>query len=153
MSVPPSLTSSDGPFCRADHRNATGTRPFASLRASRTALLTTFRANKEGVSTPVSIALWGDRAYFITAGDSGKARRLAREPSVTLTACTTTGEVLGETVRGRARRVGPEERRRLRRLLRPTGSLFWTLVLYRLRGKAMNLYEVVPVENDDEPQT
>ena len=129
------------------------TPPFASLRVSRTALLTTFRANQEGVSTPVSIALVGERAYFITAADSGKAKRLARDPSLTLAPCTTTGEVLGETVRGRARLLGREERRQLRRLVRPTGPLFWTLILYRLRGKTMNLYEVVPVESGDDPGT
>ena len=129
------------------------TRPFAILRASRTALLTTFRANKEGVSTPVSIALVGDRVYFVTAADSGKAKRLAREPSVTLAPCTTTGKVLGASVRGRARLLGREERRRLRRLVRPTGPVFWTLILYRLRGRTMHLYEVVPVENRDEPAT
>ena len=91
--------------------------------------------------------------YFTTAADSGKAKRLAREPSVTLAPCTTTGKVLGEAIGGRARLLGREERRRLRRLVRPTGPLFWTRILYRLRGKTMNLYEVVPVENGEEPAT
>ncbi len=72
---------------------------------------------------------------------------------MTLAPCTTTGKVLGETVRGRARLLGREERRRLRRLVLPTGSLFWTVILYGLRGKTMNLYEVAPVENGDEPAT
>ena len=121
---------------------------FTPLRASSTALLTTFRPSGEGVPTVVSIAVEGDCAYFVTAADSGKAKRLAKDPEVTLAPCTTSGKVLGGTVRGRARLLGREERRRLRRLLRPTGSLFWTLVLYRLKGKTMNLYEVVAARNN-----
>ena len=47
---------------------------------------------------------------------------------------------------GRARRLTPDERRtKAKGLLRPTGGLFWTLVVYRLfHGKKMDLYEVAP---------
>jgi uncharacterized protein len=76
---------------------------FAPLAASSTALLTTFRASGEGVATPVSIALEGGRAYFVTAADTGKVKRLAREPRVTLAPCTVSGKVVGETVSGQAR--------------------------------------------------
>jgi hypothetical protein len=50
-------------------------------------------------------------------------------------------------VAGRARLLDPEERRRaVRGLLKPTGGLFWSLVMYRLlQGKKMVLVEVVPV--------
>ena len=57
--------------------------------------------------------------------------------------------MVGDTVRGRARLLEGEERRRRRALLRPAGPLFWTLVLYKLRGKIMNLYEVVPAEEGE----
>ena len=48
---------------------------------------------------------------------------------------------------GRARLLEPEERKRAAKgLLKPTGGLFWTLVMYRLfHGKKMVLFEVVPV--------
>ena len=117
---------------------------LAPLRASSTALLTTFRRRGGAVSTPVSIALGGGRAYFVTAADSGKAKRLARDTSVTLAPCTVSGKVLGQTVRGRARLLVGDERQRARRRLRPTTSLFWSFVLYRVQGKTMNFYEVVP---------
>jgi PPOX class probable F420-dependent enzyme len=121
-------------------------RALAPLQRSRTALLTTFRPGGAAVPTPVSIALDDHHAYFVTAADSGKARRLARDPCVTLAPCTARGEVLGATVSGRARLLEGQERRRMRRLLRPTGPLFASLLLYRLRGRTMRLYEVTPTQ-------
>lgn len=112
----------------------------ATLRRSSTALLTTFRRNGDPVPTPVSIALHAGRVYFVTAADSGKARRLARSDRVTLTSCSVRGVPRGKPVSGVARKV---ERRRVGRLLRPTGSLFFSYLLYRVRGHRMVVYEVV----------
>ena len=126
----------------ADTDRSTG---FGPLESSKTALLSTYRSSGEPVSTPVSIAVTGDKAYFVTASDSGKARRLAGNPEVTLAPCTVSGKVTGETVNGRARLLDPDERRRAAKgLLRPNGGLFWSLVAYRLQGKKMVLFEVVP---------
>jgi uncharacterized protein len=119
-------------------------RAFAPLALSHTALLTTFRRTGEAVSTPVSVALDDGRAYFMTAADSGKAKRLARDPTVTLAPCTVRGTVIGATVAGQAHPLEGEERRRARRLLRPMAPLWWSYLLYRLRGKTMRLYEVTP---------
>jgi PPOX class probable F420-dependent enzyme len=120
---------------------------FDLLEGSNTALLTTFQRGGAAVATPLSIALAGGKAYFVTPVDSGKARRLAHTQRVTLAPCNLRGEVTGPTVHGRARRLDPAERRAAARgLLRPTGGLFWSLVMYRLQGKAMDLYEVVPAD-------
>jgi uncharacterized protein len=120
---------------------------FGPLESSKTALLTTFRDGGEAVGTPLTIALAGGRAYFVTPADSGKARRLAGTDRVTLAPCTVSGKVTGETVPGRARRLDPAERRQTAKgLLRPTGPLFWSLVMYRLQGKRMELFEVVPAD-------
>ena len=64
----------------------------------------------------------------------------------TLAPCTLGGKVTGDTVEGRARRLPPDERRQAAKgLLKPTRSLFWSLVTYRLvHGKKMELFEVVP---------
>jgi PPOX class probable F420-dependent enzyme len=119
---------------------------FAPLEGSTTALLTTFRRGGEAVGTPLSIVVTGGKAYFVTAGDSGKAKRLAHTDRVTLAPCTLGGKVTGDTVEGRARRLVPDERRQAAKgLLKPTKSLFWSLVTYRLvHGKKMELFEVVP---------
>jgi PPOX class probable F420-dependent enzyme len=118
---------------------------FGPLESSKTAMLTTFRRGGEAVGTPVSIAVNGDRAYFVTASDSGKAARLAHTDRVTLAPCKVNGTVTGETVPGRARRLAPEERRTAAKgLLKPTQGLFWSLLAYRLfYGRKMELYEVV----------
>ena len=125
------------------------TASFGPLEGSKTALLTTFRPGGEAVGTPLSIAVNGDKAYFVTATDSGKARRLAHTDRVTLAPCKVNGTVTGETVPGRARRVPPEERRTTAKgLLKPTQGLFWSLLTYRLfHGRKMELYEVVPTTN------
>lgn len=60
----------------------------ANLEAASTALLTTFRRSGEGVSTPVSSTV-GDDVYFVTAVDSVKAKRLARNDAVTIAPSTT----------------------------------------------------------------
>jgi uncharacterized protein len=119
---------------------------FAPLEGSTTALLTTYRRGGEAVGTPLSLVVTGGKAYFVTAGDSGKAKRLAHTDRVTLASCTLTGKVTGETVEGRARKLPPDERRQTAKgLLKPSRSLFWSLVTYRLvHGKKMELFEVVP---------
>jgi uncharacterized protein len=127
----------------ADTDHAAG---FGPLESSKTALLTTFRRGGEAVGTPLSIAVADGKAYFVTASDSGKARRLADNPEVTLAPCTVGGKVTGDTVAGRARLLEPSERRRAAKgLLKPTEGLFWSLVAYRLQGKKMVLFEVAPV--------
>ena len=120
---------------------------FGPLESSKTALLTTYRPGGEPVGTPVSITVAGGKAYFVTASDSGKARRLADNADVTLASCTVSGKVTGETVMARARLVDREERERVTKgLLKPTGGLFWSLLAYRLfGGKRMVLFEAVPV--------
>jgi PPOX class probable F420-dependent enzyme len=121
---------------------------FGPLEGSKTALLTTYRRGGEAVATPLSIVVAGGKAYFVTAADSGKAKRLAHTDRVTLAPCTVGGKVNGETVHGRARRLGPAERRTAAKgLLKPTQGLFWSLVMYRwFHGKRMELYEVVPAD-------
>ena len=119
---------------------------FGPLEGSKTALLTTYRPGGEAVGTPLSIVVNGERAYFVTATDSGKAKRLAHTDRVTLAPCKVNGTVTGETVPGQARRVPPQERRTTAKgLLKPTQGLFWSLLAYRLfHGRKMELYEVVP---------
>lgn len=126
-------------------QRAAGAGGLAPLGRSRTALLTTVRRSGEGVATPVSIALEAERAYFVTAAGSGKAKRLARCDRVRLAACTAGGATLGEALDGRARLLEGAAQLRVHGLLRPTGSLFVSFLLYRLQGNTMNLYEVAPL--------
>jgi PPOX class probable F420-dependent enzyme len=119
---------------------------LAPLRTSGFALLTTFRRNGEGVGTPVGISLLNGKAYFTTWITSGKAKRLRNNPRVTLAPCTRSGEVLGPTVTGRARRLeGAEFQQINRQLGNPILRWLW-LLSYKLiyRAEAV-IYEVTPI--------
>ncbi|HEU5381629.1 MAG TPA: PPOX class F420-dependent oxidoreductase [Ktedonobacteraceae bacterium] len=118
---------------------------FAFLRQSKTVLLTSFRRNGQEVSTPVGLAVVGNKAYFTTWSTTGKVKRLAHNPRVTLTPCTRQGKPLGATVEGSARRLEGVEAKEARKHL--GGALrFWIWALiYKLAFRAQPvLYEVVP---------
>lgn len=112
--------------------------PFAAVAGRATTLLTTYRSDGTAVSTPVSLYVDGERAYFASPADSGKVKRLRRETRVRLG----TGD---RSVAGQARAVEAGELAELRRrLLRPTRMLFWSHLKFRLQGKRMVFFEVVP---------
>src|SRR4029450_10722934 len=86
---------------------------FGPLEGSKTALLTTFRPGGEAVGTPLSIAVNGNKAYFVTATDSGKARRLAHTHRVTPAPCNdndTAPRAAPPPHRDRAGRLAPPDR-------------------------------------------
>ena len=61
--------------------------------AHRYVSLTTFRRTGEPVSTPVWIAVQGDALVVTTGADSGKVKRLRRDPRVELRPCDARGQV------------------------------------------------------------
>ena len=123
------------------HAERVDVAPAEHLRRSSTALLTTYRRDGRPVATPVSVAIDGVRVYFVTAADSGKARRLARRAEVTLAPCTLRGEPLGSALNGTARPIPGGATWRSPHL-RPMGGLFGSWLMYRLRGHRMVLFEV-----------
>lgn len=123
----------------------------ARLGRTRTALLTTFRSSGTPISTPVSITMHGGRVYFVTAAGSGKAKRLTQNNQVGLAACTVGGMPTAQAVAGTARLRQGHARRHASRVLRPTGALFWSYLLYRIRGNPMNLYEVTLTQPAPDP--
>lgn len=124
---------------------STATAAFAPLQRSSTALLTSFRRNGQGVSTPVGITIKDDKVYFTTWSTTGKVKRLANNPHLTLAPCKQRGAVIGPTVGGIARRLEGEEAQRVRATLgNPVLRWFWELIYeWVFRADAV-LYEVVP---------
>ena len=112
------------------------------LQKSRVGLLTTFRRTGEPVTTPVSIAARDSAVYFTSSATSGKARRLMARANVTLAPSTVGGRPRGPATSGQARLLSGAERRRIGRLLLPGSPLFWSYVLYRIRGHRMVVYEI-----------
>lgn len=118
---------------------------FAALRGAQVALLTTFRRNGAPVATPVGIRLAGDNVRFTTWTTTGKVKRMANNPRVTLAPCTRAGKPTGPAMPGIARRLAGAEADQM--LAETRSSWFgrlW-LLIYRLRGYEPVFYEVAPV--------
>ena len=81
------------------------------LRDQGNILLTTFRRDGSPVGTPVNVAVKdADHAYIRTWATSGKARRMAQNPEVTVAPSTGRGTQTGPTVKATARLLeGPED--------------------------------------------
>ena len=73
-----------------------------TLCAGKYVSLTTYRADGSEVSTPVWLAREGDRIVIITRANSGKVKRLAHDPRVTLAPCDSRGRVTGGAGTGTA---------------------------------------------------
>ncbi len=126
-----------------------GENHFAPLHLSRIALLTTYRRNGQGVPTPVTIQLDDGKAFFTTRDSTGKVKRLARNPRVTLAPSTPRGQVIGPTVSGIARRLEGAEAERVMR-----GGGRWRrlwIIVYRFlapRDRWIS-YEVTPLPSEE----
>jgi PPOX class probable F420-dependent enzyme len=116
---------------------------FAPLQSGSPALLTTFRRNGQPVSTPVGVLLHDGNAYFVTWSTTGKVKRLAHTPQVTLAPCTRQGRPTGPAIAGTAHRLDGAARDAARRRGGWRGRV-WELA-YRLFLRADAIYyEVVP---------
>ena len=95
-------------------------RPSAAVDWSRhkTILLETRKRDGTWVATPVSLVLRGDRLFFRTYEQSGKAKRLRNFAEVHAAPCTFLGKPTGEAVSGSARLLDEGESTTTRRLLR-----------------------------------
>jgi len=126
-------------------KTATTTRQLLTTpRKGHTTVLTSFRRNGQGVSSPVGTAAFNDKLYFMTAADTWKAKRIAHNPRVTIAPGTYNGKVLGPAIEGTARRLYNEELQRARDLLR-LGVLghFWGFIFdWRNPGEKTAVYEI-----------
>lgn len=135
-------------------RPATDSR-LAPFVHQKTVSLTTYRKNGQPGSTPVSIAVDGDRAYVRSFEKSLKTRRLSRNPRVEVAASTGRGTVTGAPIPARMRRLdGAENRHAARMLRRKHPMLHGVLVPFmhrvgrRKTGRTVH-FELVPVVGQD----
>lgn len=89
--------------------------PFVRQKTIR---LTTFRKDGTAGTSPVSIAVDGERAYFRTYERAIKARRIRRNPNVEFGAATMSGKPIGPMLSAQARLLEGAEYRHAARLLR-----------------------------------
>lgn len=75
---------------------------MADLERERYISVTTFRRDASPVATPVWVVGDGSRLYIWTGAQSGKVKRIRRNPDVTVAPCTARGVVRGPSVRAHA---------------------------------------------------
>ena len=121
-----------------------------------TTILTSFRRNGIGVGSPVGTVASQSKLYFMTAASTGKVKRLANNPRVTVAPGTFKGEALGPTIEGTARHLSGEELKQARDRLR-VGILghFWGIIFdLRYPGDKTAVYEIsLVVERVDHEMT
>ncbi len=80
--------------------------------------LTSYRRDGTPVATPVWFVQDGGRILVQTDAGSGKARRIRRNPAVTIAPCTGTGRLRGHPIPASARQLPATENSRAEALLR-----------------------------------
>ena len=79
--------------------------------------ITSFKRNGVGVATPVWFVQEGGRLLVQTEADSGKVKRIRRNPHVLVAPCTATGRLLADPVPARAELLAETELGRVERLV------------------------------------
>jgi PPOX class probable F420-dependent enzyme len=116
--------------------------PFAR---TKTILLTTYRRDGTPVTTPVSIAIDGNHAFFRAWDRAGKAKRLRRNSAVEIAPSTLGGTQTGPAIRARLL-TGSEAQRAKRARARGHPLLQGLLVplTHRLMRYRTLHYELMP---------
>lgn len=127
------------------------TPPSAALAPfirQRNVLLTTYRRNGAPKSTPVHIAVEGDRAFFRTWDTAWKLKRIRNNPQVEIAPSTLRGAPTGPAIHAHARILsGDEATHAARAIARKYPFLHGVLIpfFHRLRGYHTMQIEVIPV--------
>lgn len=122
--------------------------PFAVLEKQQYISLTTFRKSGQEVATPVWFAQVDHKLYVLTDKNSGKAKRIRNNPCVTVAPCNYRGKVLGPSIAGAVRVLGPDEAKAANQALNKKYS--WKKRLFELgaalrRKEDTSMYlEIIP---------
>lgn len=85
-----------------------GASGLEALREHDYCVVVTYRRDRTPVATPVWFALDGERLLFESDRDSGKVRRIARDPAVRVAPASSRGRPLGPPVDAVATILPPE---------------------------------------------
>ena len=115
-------------------------------------LLTTYRRNGEGVSTPVWFAVDGETMFVKTGIESGKVKRIRANPRVSFAPCSVRGEPRGPAADGIARIVtDPEEEAMAERALKSRLGRHRSLILGYLHKRGVEELYVAIERPEMEP--
>jgi PPOX class probable F420-dependent enzyme len=122
--------------------------------------LTSYRRDGSGVATPVWFVIDDDRLLVMTDPESFKAKRIRRNPDVTIASCTATGRLRSDPVPARAELLPEGERAHLDELM--AGKYSWLArillpwidqTLQRLRrqrvGKPTAVVAITPLDDSE----
>lgn len=107
------------------------------LGAVKYVLVTTFRKDGTPVGTPLWVVPEGDGFAAWTARDSGKMKRIRRDPRVRIAPCRLRGEPLAEAIDAQVVEIrsGAEQEEIRRRVARKYGLLGHLITGFEKRGK------------------
>jgi PPOX class probable F420-dependent enzyme len=109
--------------------------------------LTTYRRDGTPVSTPVNVAVDGDRVYFRTYEQAGKFKRLRNNPNVEVAPSTFRGEATGPALPARVRLLTGAEDARAAKLIDEKHKVFQRVLVrtgHRVRGYTTRHLELLP---------
>ena len=127
--------------------------PLTSLDEAWAVRLTTFRRDGTPVSTPVNVAVDGERVFFRTYEQSGKFKRLRNNPKVEVAPSTGRGTVTGPSMPALTRLLTGADDARAAELIDRKHKVFQkglVRLAHRLRGYTTRHFELLPVADGDE---
>lgn len=135
----------------ADIQAADGgtSKTLSSLRDQWAVRLTTYRRDGTPVSTPVNVAVDGNRVYFRTYEQAGKFKRMRNNSRVDVAPSTFRGEATGPSIGARVRLLAGDEDARAARLIDAKHKLFQGMLVrtaHRVRRYTTRHFELLPLE-------
>jgi hypothetical protein len=112
--------------------------PAAAIARHDYVNLTSYRRDGTPLSTPVWCVARGDFLFVWTRADSGKVKRINRDPVVRVAVCTVRGRPLSPAWPATARVIGGGGEEMVRALMADkygSWKIRWSLRLERLRGR------------------
>ena len=109
--------------------------------------LTTFRRDGTPVSTPVNVAVAGDRVFFRTYEQAGKFKRLRNDSHVRVAPSTWRGEPTGPAMDARAEPLTGPDDAMAAGLIDAKHTIFQKLLVrtaHRVRGYTTRHFELLP---------
>jgi uncharacterized protein len=116
---------------------------FDVLQSNKYLSLESFRQNGQGVRTPVwfaadPVGATPQTLYIYSTADSGKAKRIRRNPRVRIAPCDGSGRLLGDWIEARGEIVEGEEAQRgmslLNRKYKPWKQVLAFFSMFSRRG-------------------
>jgi len=125
------------------------TNPLTRLGSAWAVRLTTYRRDGTPVSTPVNVAVDGDRVFFRTYEEAGKFKRLRNNPRVEVAPSTARGAATGPAMPAIAELLTGAEDRRAGELIDAKHQVFQRILVrlaHRIRGYHTRHLELRPVD-------